>query len=299
MKKIFNVIQLFFAKPKTCSWCGHHGVSGDGNGIFMDTDFFPGKGFSYKAIPVCGGCGGLGVQFDTTDFKERTSKISDLRFKFYPVDKFPEPPSIVPYAYLKELISEVEQLVKIYAIDKDCYATRLIKQNSHARGMLKILEELVEVDLSVLRSNNPDLPSEYAEENRLAMIALYSGKFEEGFRLFEKLLEKFPEDPVLWHDYAVLRMTFSRDDSKIDQLWQIATTKEPKRALHFFQAGKYYWNIAKEPYLAIDFFEKAKSAPDWAEFQVAEAVDFDELIRLIKEEVYFSSPYRYGGRMPE
>ncbi len=293
MKTIFSDLYTkFLVRYKlydVCTWC-------KGTGIFKDTDFFPGRGYSYQAIPICGGCGGLGVHYNTSDFKARTAKIAELRFKYYPTDKFPEPPSIVPFTYLAQLIKEVEQLVKIYKVSSDCYAARLIRENSHTRSVLKMFEELVQVDLSVLKENNPELPAEYAEENQQAMIALFSGEFVKGFTLFESLLEKHPEDGTLWHDFAVLQMLISRDDSRIDDLWKTATSKKPQKALHFFQAGKYYWNIAENPFKALTYLKGARNAPDWAEFQVTDGVDLDELIRLINEDIYFSSPYKYQDK---
>ena len=285
-------LAVLFQQYEVCNWCGHMGVPGDGNGIFMDTDYFPGRGFSYSAIPICGGCGGLGIQFSTRDFQDRTDKIGDLRFKFYPMDSFPEPPSVVPYQYLNELLKEVEDLVARYKITSDCYATRLIHPESHARQTLTALEELVQVDLQVLNEDNPDLPVTYAEANRGAMIALYSGKFEKGFQLFESLLEKFPDDSTLWHDYTILQIIINRNSSKIDELWSKSTSKEPKRALHFFQAGKYYW-AEKKPYKALEYLKAAKDQPDWAEFQVIHGVDLDDLIGSIEGDIYFSSPYKY------
>lgn len=270
---------ILFQQHKTCSWCGHHGVDGDGNGIFMDIDAFPGRGFSYSAIPICGGCGGLGRQYKTTDFKARTAKICDLRFKFYPTDRCPEPPSIVPYKYLRELLKEVEDLVARYKITSDCYATRLIRPESHARKTLKLLKELVQADLQVLSENNSDLPTTHSEANREAMIAIYSGEFKKGLQLFQALLEKYPQDSTLWHDMGILHMTIDRDIEKAQSCLEKAVTLEPKKTLHFYQLGNLYLQAKNGNYLkAIHAFENAKKQLDWAEFQVANSVDFDEII---------------------
>lgn len=282
-------------KVSVCSWCGHSGVRGDGNGQFADTDYAPGRGFFYPAVPICSGCGGLGVQVQSKEFEKLTSKVYEYRFKYYPVDRFPEPPEIVPYKYLKLLLETVEEIVKKYGdlASENCYAKWIIRPNGVYRQLLINLEKIVNDNLEKIKFGKPELADSEVEKNRAAMLAIYSGDFDKGFKLFEDHLRECPENSTLWHDFTVLQMLILRSTDNIDEYWKKSTAQKPAKALHYFQAGKYYWNIAQDPFKALTYLNDALKCPDWAEFQVTDGVDFGELVKLINEEIYFSHPYKY------
>ena len=283
-------------KVQVCSWCGRRGVRGDGSGQFMDTDVNPGRDFFYPAIPICSGCGGLGVEINSDEFRALAQKVYEYRFKYYPVDKYPEPPVIVPYKYLKLLIATVEEIVQkfgSYGVE-NCYAKWFIRPNGVFKTLLDNLEEMVKENIQSIKTEKPQLSDDQAERNRVEMLAIFSGDFDKGFNLFEDHLKACPDNSTLWHDFTILQMLILRTTENIDEYWKKATAQNPAKALHFFQAGKYYWNIAQDPFRALTYLNDAKSAPDWADFQVAEGVGFDELVKLISEEIYFSHPYKYA-----
>ncbi len=74
-----NKEQLNF---EACDWCSGSSSLNVGPGIFRDIDWEPMAGIGI-GIPVCGGCGGLGTQYESEDFKSKVKAIGDLRYQFY------------------------------------------------------------------------------------------------------------------------------------------------------------------------------------------------------------------------
>lgn len=263
---------------KVCSWCGHKGVPGDGNGVFrdFDVDF---NTFSYPGIPVCGGCGGLGVEHEVEDFKARTSRICDLRFKFHPVDGLQEPPIVIPYVALKELIKEVEELVKHYGpASENSFANRLLVPDSVYRRALSAMEKGVKETLERVKNYIPNIPKATIGRCREAMIALYSGEVEKGLRLYECLLKDFPDHSGLEHDYGTLLIMFKRDMPTALIHFKKSTALEPKKALHFFQTAKALAHLNR-PVDALVCLIEAKEQADYSQFRK----DNDDIETLIKE----------------
>ncbi|KKT54328.1 MAG: hypothetical protein UX08_C0020G0007 [Candidatus Collierbacteria bacterium GW2011_GWB1_45_35] len=260
----------------TCSWCGHKGVPGDGNGVFrdVDVDF---NTLSYPGIPICGGCGGLGVEYEVEDFKARTSRICDLRFKFHPVDDLQEPPTVIPYVALRELIKEVEELVKYYGpASENSFSSRLLAPDSVYRRALSVMEKGVNETLERVKNYTPDIPRATISRCREALIALYSGEIDKGFRLYERLLKDFPTHSGLEHDYGTLLIMFKRDMPNALLHFQKSTTLEPKKALHFFQTAKALV-LLKRPVDALVYAIEAKEQPDYPQVQ-AENDDIESLL---------------------
>lgn len=243
--------------PKPCDWCSRGGVVGDGNGWFRDSDVdFSSRG--YSGIPVCGGCGGLGVQYDTPDFAQRTKRIMELRFEFHPTDALPDPPEILLYLTLKELIKEVRDLVAKYPTEnKSCYAQVI------SDGRLdKVLELLkVEVDAMVDTLENDEPPPE-AVEMLPALKAVYSGEVDKGLEYMLKILENNPNDSLYVHDYGILLLRFKRDAEGALAQFIKATELEPKKTNHFFDVIRLLSSLGRNAE-AEEYLEKAKTAPDY------------------------------------
>lgn len=249
-----------------CDWCARKGVPGDGDGQFRDVDVDFNK-FYYPGIPICGGCGGLGIQFDTEDFKARVERILKLRFEFHPTDGLSEPPTSVIYVKLKALIKEVEELTQEYGLgSENSYARRFIAPDSSFREALATLEGYVEENIRIIKETKSDEDPNPVDATREAMLKLYSGEAEEGLAMFKAALEKFPNDNSLTHDYGSLVAMYGRDLPLAAEYLEKATKLEPKKALHFYQAGKILVQLGKYPQ-AIGYLHDTKLQPDYEEFK--------------------------------
>jgi tetratricopeptide (TPR) repeat protein len=246
----------------------------------MDTDVNPGRGFFYPAIPICSGCGGLGVEIDSDEFRTLAQKVYEYRFKYYPVDRFPEPPEIVPYTYLKLMLQTVEEIVHKFGqtSSEGCYAKWFIRPNGVFRELLKNLEEMVGCSLEIIKTGKSEVGYGQADRNKAVMLAIYSGDFEKGFKLFEDHLRDSPGISTLWHDYGILQISINRNAEKALKALEKAITLEPKKALHFYQLGNLYLSLDGKYLDALHSYGKARIQPDWAEFQVAYGVDLQEII---------------------
>lgn len=86
-----------------CNWCCGGSELDVGSGIFADFDSDFGDG-----VPVCGGCGGVGRQINSPNFKEQANSIMELRFAYYKASA-PDRLSI-----LKTLIEKVKEHFSLY-----------------------------------------------------------------------------------------------------------------------------------------------------------------------------------------
>ena len=80
-------------------------------GVFGDFDWEPSM-MIIHGIPVCGGCGGLGQQFESEEFEQRTTEIQNLRFKF--ADAIKNYKHSEQLTSLLELKSKIQKLVVTY-----------------------------------------------------------------------------------------------------------------------------------------------------------------------------------------
>lgn len=209
-----------------------------GHGKFRDTDydFYKGFGYSYRGIPVCGGCGGLGERYDTEDFEQRRKRIMELRFEYFPTDDLPEPPEIVRLNALKELGHEVKELVNTYGTGvKGSFAESIV--SGELDPLIKTLETQVNSTLETIK-DIPPREDPAAEATRNAILAYYSGAFEEGEEQFQKALQEFPESSFIPHVYAAHIINFQRDPERALPLSISSTELEPKKALHFYNTAK-------------------------------------------------------------
>jgi len=101
---------------RPCDWCSGSSSLNVGTGIFRDFDWEPMAGI-LTGIPICGGCGGTGLQFDNDDFKARRETIMDLRFKF--ADEVEAKNPSQQLKVLQQLETEVKELVNIYGNGSD------------------------------------------------------------------------------------------------------------------------------------------------------------------------------------
>lgn len=268
-------------KSYPCDCCSRSTFPGDGKGLLKDFDILY-NNFSYPGIPICGECGGLGVKFDSEDFKERVARILKLRFEFHPIDNLPEPPTSIPYVKLKALLKEVEELNVIYGLGiENSYAMYFIAPHSPFREVLPMMEESIAVETKSINEYDPDVPDEAVESVREALIKLYSGEIDEGLRLFKIVLEKFPNDSRICHDLGTISIIFKRDVETALEFFQKSTTLEPKKALHFYQTAKALVLLEKYPE-AIEYFRLSMLQPDFKQF-LAENKDLSvgEVIDLL------------------
>jgi len=261
---------------KPCDWCSRGGVKGDGGGVFMDVDF-DSSDLSYRGIPVCGGCGGLGVQFNTRDFKRRCRRIGDLRFKYHPIDNLPlDPPDIIIYTNLKKLLEEIRALTEKYGFGlPNSYARTLLNDRSFKEA-LRLLKENADEKVRSIREAARK-PTKAEEESRQAVIHLYKGDIKEGERLFREAIKKFPDNSILRHDCGILTIEFRRDLKKALPHLKASTRLEPKKSLHFFQTAKTLLLLGRKNE-AIEYFKKTQKQPDYKEFCEQEGGDVGKML---------------------
>jgi|GEM_PF-3128283 len=263
--------------PTPCSWCTGGSILDVSPGVFRDSDV-DFSSYSYPGIPVCGGCGGLGETLETEDFKERTSRIMKTRFEFHPTDGLPEPPSPVLLKALEGLDTEVKALVERYGHGADdSYAKKI------AEGYLEKPIEMLKVEVSEsieAMKNFPVNPDPAAEETRSAILALYQGDFDKGKEMFKEVIKDHPTNSIVIHDFGTLMMNFFRNPEKAFSLFKRSTELEPKKALHFYQAGKCLLYLKRHEE-AITWFERAMLQPDFLKFAEDRDEDLNELINNI------------------
>jgi tetratricopeptide (TPR) repeat protein len=262
-------------KSKPCDWCSPEGVKGDGNGIFRDSDY-DFSILSYPGIPVCGGCGGLGVQYDSQDFKERCERICTLRFKYHPTDSLAiDPPFILIYTNLKKLLEEVKELTEKYDSPSNSFARDFINDKRYEEG-LKVLKETADQTLrNAIEAGKR--PTEAEEESRKAIIKLYKGDVETGLDLYKKTVAKYPKNSVLLHDYGVILLTFERDSEKALECLVNATKLEPKKAMHFFQVATLLVLLDREEE-AIKYLKETQKQSDYKKFSEQSHVKVGEIL---------------------
>ncbi len=248
-------------KGKLCSWCGHKGVAGDGNGVFRDVDVdISTRG--YPGIPVCGGCGGLGVEYDTEDFKRRMERIMKLRFEFHPIDNFPDPPDIILYQTLKSLLEEVKELTEKYGCGNEKSFARTLLSGSYDKVLSFLKEEAAKI---LEELEHDEAPTPEAELERPALKAFYSGDLEKGEKLFKELLKSHPENSMIMHDFGAMLIKFKRDPERALRYFIEATKLNPKKALHFHQVARTLVLLGREDE-AQKYFVEATQQPDFEEF---------------------------------
>jgi len=251
-------------------------VKGDGGGVFMDVDF-DSSDLSYRGIPVCGGCGGLGVQFNTRDFKRSCRRIGDLRFKYHPGDNLAlHPPDIIIYTNLKKLLEEIRALTEKYGFGlPNSYARTLLNDRSFKEA-LRLLRENANKKVRSIREAARK-PTKAEEESRQAVIHLYKGDIKEGERLFREAIKKFPDNSILRHDCGILTIEFRRDLKKALPHLKASTRLEPKKSLHFFQTAKTLLLLGRKNE-AIEYFKKTQKQPDYKEFCEQEGGDVGKML---------------------
>lgn len=106
-----------------CSWCGGGSALDIGSGIFSDFD----SDCSY-GIPVCPGCGGLGVTVNEEKFEALRSDIFRLRFEYCPVSGNKKLTEEEKEQKKKELLEAVRKIYERYGDGcTDCYAKKLLE----------------------------------------------------------------------------------------------------------------------------------------------------------------------------
>ena len=119
-------------KLKPCSWCTPKGELYLGPGKFRDID----SDVSY-GIPVCSGCGGLGVVVNSDEFQKSISDIHKLRFAYCPIGNQKTLLSSEKLQRLNEYLDAVKRHYKMF----NNYATK----NSFAEEITNgFFDQLVE-----------------------------------------------------------------------------------------------------------------------------------------------------------
>ena len=262
-------------KSKPCDWCSPGGVVGDGNGVFRDSDY-DFSILSYPGIPVCGGCGGLGVQYESEDFKERCVRVCDLRFKYHPTNSLAfDPPFILIYTSLKKLLEEVKELTEKYDSPSNSFAKRFLNDKRYEEYLGILKESVDQIIKNAVEAEKR--PTEAEEESREAIINLCKGDVEIGLALYQKLIVKYPTNSVLLHDYGVILLTYERDSKKALECFVNATKLEPKKALHFFQVAKLLIFLERKKE-AVKYLKKTQKQTDYKEFSEENGVNVGEII---------------------
>ena len=127
-------------KSGACDWCCLGGPLNIGPGKFRDFD----SDFAY-GIPICGGCGGLGRQYASDDFKARAKRIMELRFKYCPGPEEESWPSEdLREKYRAELEKEVIELWTLFGEGQECFA-RDIASAQESKYQLRVSQKLIEL----------------------------------------------------------------------------------------------------------------------------------------------------------
>jgi len=102
-------------EEQPCSWCQGGGDLDVGPGIFRDFDSDLGDG-----IPVCGGCGGIGRQINSPNFRKQAENIMKLRFAYHKAR------GLDRLSILKTLVEKVEKHFRLYGREDDkSFAARI------------------------------------------------------------------------------------------------------------------------------------------------------------------------------
>ena len=121
-----------------------------------------------------------------------------------------------------------------------------------------------------------------AEECRPGVIAFYEGRTQEAKRIFEQIMEKYPNSSYVPHDYAALLIRLNGDYEGALPLFIKSTQLEPKKALHFFQAAKCLAHMGRYKEAA-EQLEKTLQQPDYNEFQEESGKDAETLTEALRE----------------
>ncbi len=273
---------------QTCSLCGAPGAK-TSNGVHYEANDLVPSGFSFTTIPICPRCGGLGIEFDCEDFHQKVSQIIEFKHLYHPMDGFPQPPAILRYQYLKGLIEGVEKLLSVYGPGNQyCFAGEMVESNSPDREVLEMTRLEASRILERVTSTVGDYPFAIRSLMHEANVALYSGDVNKGLRLFKVGVDMLPNDASLVHDYAVMQIRFARNIEEALSLFIRATTLEPKRSLHFYQAAHVLEVLGRGNESAI-YMSHIALCPDFENF--VKEIDPKKRERLIRS-VSQNSQYR-------
>lgn len=259
-------------QSKSCDWCSGGSFLDIRPGKFRDFD----SDLSY-GIPVCGGCGGLGVQYEIEDYKERTRRICDLRFKYCPTDPS-EREKLTTTDKLANLIAleaEVKDLVSIYGAKEDSFANEI-----NEGCLLPKIEELHELAKIIEQIRNT--PSdEIKEDLKEPSIAYVEGRNKAADKGFKEAIKKHPDSSFPEHDYAVFLAEGLENYEEAAKHFIRSTYLEPKKSLHFFSAAKCLTTIGRISE-AILYLKEMKSQGDFSEFVANNEVNVDETIKILE-----------------
>lgn len=221
-------------ETKPCSWCTR-GPLQIGSGLFRDFD----SDLSY-GIPICPGCGGLGVEIVSDDFKTRTKRIGDLRSAYCPVESVPLPDYPVPLRLkaLKGIEREITELWTLYGANAPakCPAASIA-----AGGLRRHIQELdgdMAHVLQIMEGARLDTGGGRTTETRDALIAAFKGDVDAAEELFQRAMAVYPDSSIIVHDYASFLVGFKRSYKLAAPHFERSCEMEPKRALHYFQAAR-------------------------------------------------------------
>jgi tetratricopeptide (TPR) repeat protein len=267
-------------QSKLCTWCGSGFDPNDGNGYLFDSDMNQSRIF--PAIPICGGCGGLGVQFDTEDFKTRVNRIKTLRFQFCPIDPFPDPPTAVYYVALTGLIKEINALTKAYGFGNDNSFARDFKNNFRLyRDMLSIMEMTMNMGAQKLKETPLYTSKVYAQAAMGATIKCFTGQIDEGIKQLKDLCEKYPNDSELINNLGTLCLLYKRDSDEAMKCLIKSTTLEPRKSLHFLSVAQLF-HMLKNDQDTLVYLKLIKEQPDYQEFKKSVPFNVEAAIRSLE-----------------
>lgn len=266
-------------QSKLCSWCGSGLDPNDGNGYLVDTDMKQTREF--PAIPVCGGCGGLGVQFDAEDFKTRVNRIKALRFQFCPIDPFPDPPMAVHYVALNGLIKEINELTDTYGLGNDNSFVRDFKNDYQVyRDMLNMMEMAMQMGAQKLKKAPLYTAKDYAEAAMNASVKCFTGQIDEGIKQLIELCEQYPNDSELRNDLGTLYLLYKRDSDEAMKNLIKSTTLEPK-SVHFLTVAQLF-HMLKNDQDTLVYLKLIKEQPDYQEFKKSVPFNVEAAIKSLE-----------------
>lgn len=273
--------------PRTCDWCQPSRNSGPdtlalviGKGIFRDFDSDLSDG-----IPVCGGCGGLGVQYPGEDFENRRTKIMELRFKYCPTDvnereRLTESDRLGTLKQLdREILDrEIKELVEIYggSESKNSFAENI------AAGGLSDLIEASEKHIRVVEEARSKVVDPVSAALLEPSIAFTQGRYKAAEEGFKEAIRVFPKSSLVYHDYGVFLAEAKGDLDGAYENFSMSANFEPRKAIHAYQTAKCAVMLGRNKE-AVNWLTLAQKMPDLLEFEVAEGVSIDGIIEQLKE----------------
>jgi tetratricopeptide (TPR) repeat protein len=233
------------------------GVAARGAGIFEQ------QSWECLLIPVCMGCGGIGLQVDAADFRARANRVANLRSRCSPRSRLADPPPQVQLGLLEAMERECDALERKYGDGDDCMARQIAKGEAFA-ALKTFLRDMARAALTEIvdRRRSTD-----AETSMIAAAEYkaHRGTLDTAERQFKDAAAAFPDSalgPSKWGEFLLL---YRRDVRAALACFEEALRRgSDSTVCHYNVARCLGWLNRHDEQMSC--LERAKSCPDYAEF---------------------------------